>query len=51
MAASPAAMTTIEKPAQTQMYAIMIAGVISFGPEPGDPPIRLCERVGADLPR
>ena len=31
IAASPAAITTIEKPAQTQMYAIMIAGVMSLG--------------------
>ena len=37
MAASPAAITTIEKPAQTQMYAIMIAGRMSFGPSQETP--------------
>ena len=38
IAACPAAMTTIAKPAQIQMYAIMIAGVISFGPSHEIPP-------------
>src|SRR5439155_21496697 len=32
IAARPAAITTIANPAQTQMYAMISAGVISFGP-------------------
>ena len=32
IAARPAAITTIAKPAHTQMYAIMIAGVIRLSP-------------------
>ena len=32
MAASPAAISTMAKPAHTQMNAPMIAGVISVGP-------------------
>src|SRR5699024_9048524 len=34
----PAPITTIAKPAQTQMYEMMIAGVISFGPSHETPP-------------
>ena len=38
MAARPAAMTTIAKPAHTQMYATINAGVINFGPSQATPP-------------
>ena len=38
MAASPAAITTIENPAQIQRYAMMMAGVISFSPSHETPP-------------
>ena len=36
--ASPAPITTIAKPAQIQMYAMMSDGVISFGPSQPKPP-------------
>ena len=48
MAASPAAITTIEKPAQTQMYAIMIAGVMRLAPS-HDTPAYGCENVSAPI--
>src|SRR6185503_13577172 len=38
IAASPAAITTIAKPAQTQRYAMISDGVISFGPSHDTPP-------------
>ena len=48
IAASPAAITTIEKPAQTQMYAIMIAGVIRLAPSQ-ETPAYGCENVSAPI--
>ena len=48
IAESPAAMTTIAKPAQTQMYAIMIAGVIRLGAEPRVALERRGERARSD---
>src|SRR5258708_39498706 len=38
MDARPAPMTTIAKPAQIQMYAMMSEGVMSFGPSQPKPP-------------
>ena len=48
IAARPAAITTIENPAQTQMYAIMIAGVIKLEPS-HDTPAYGSENVSAPI--
>ena len=48
IAASPAAITTIAKPAQIQMYANMIDGVISFSPS-HEMPSNGCAKVSSPI--